>query len=283
MNIISIDVGIKNLAYCLFSLSKDKKSFKVEKWGVIDLSQKTEIQRKCTCLNEKKPTKKNPNPIKEKCCFLAKWKKEEECYCVKHAKKSDFMIPTKQTSIPFITKQKMEYLNKLITQYNIVLEEGKKYKKDELLSLLKEYLKVHSLETIEEVNASKLDLVTIGRNLKIKFNLLFSTYTIDKVIIENQISPIANRMKTIQGMISQYFIMVCENDIEIDFVSSTNKLKLGENMGATDYKERKQQSIQLVKNSVDPSWLDFFNSHSKKDDLSDSYLQGVWYIKNKLS
>jgi hypothetical protein len=49
------------------------------------------------------------------------------------------------------------------------LEEGKKYKKDELLSLLKEYLQTHSLETIEEVNASKLDLVTIGRNLKTKF------------------------------------------------------------------------------------------------------------------
>ena len=30
MNIISIDVGIKNLAYCLFSFSEDK-SFKVEK------------------------------------------------------------------------------------------------------------------------------------------------------------------------------------------------------------------------------------------------------------
>jgi hypothetical protein len=76
MNIISIDVGIKNLAYCLFSFSEDK-SFKVEKWGVIDLSQKTEIQRKCTCFNEKKPTKKNPLVIKEKFNFPAKWKKED--------------------------------------------------------------------------------------------------------------------------------------------------------------------------------------------------------------
>ena len=72
MNLISIDVGIKNLAYCLFSLNEDKslsdkslsdkslsdKSFKIEKWGVIDLSQKTEVQRKCNCFNEKKPTKK---------------------------------------------------------------------------------------------------------------------------------------------------------------------------------------------------------------------------------
>jgi hypothetical protein len=296
MNLISIDVGIKNLAYCLFSLNEDKslsdkslsdkslsdKSFKIEKWGVIDLSQKSEIQRKCNCFNEQKPTKKNPNPIKENCKFPAKWRKEQDFFCVKHAKKSNYMIPTKQCSIPFITKQKMEYLNKLITQFNIILEENKKYKKDELISLLKEYLQTNCLETIEEVNASKLDLVTIGKNLKTKFDILFSTYTIDKVIIENQISPIANRMKTIQGMISQYFIMVSQNDIEIDFVNSTNKLKLGENMGAMDYKERKKQSILLVKDSVDSKWLDFFNSHSKKDDLSDSYLQGVWYIKNKL-
>ena len=291
MNLISIDVGIKNLAYCLFSLNEDKslsdkslsdKSFKIEKWGVIDLSQKTEVQRKCNCFNEKKPTKKNPNPIKEKCNFPAKWRKGQDFFCVKHSKKSNFMIPTKQYSLPFITKQKMEYLNKLITQFNIILEENKKYKKDELISLLKEYLQTNCLEPIEEVNASKLDLVTIGKNLKTKFDLLFSTCIIDKVIIENQISPIANRMKTIQGMISQYFIMVSQNDIDIDFVNSTNKLKLGENMGAMDYKERKKTSIQLVKDSVDSTWLEFFNSHSKKDDLSDSYLQGVWYIKNKL-
>ena len=137
------------------------------------------------------------------------------------------------------------------------------------------------LDPIEEVNASKMDLVTIGMNMKIKFNDIFSNIQIDKIIIENQISPIANRMKTIQGMISQYFIMVSEHDIEIDFINSTNKLKLGEFKSNTDYKERKQQSVSLVKEMIKDKWIDFFHTHSKKDDLADCFLQGIWYIKNR--
>ena len=46
----------------------------------------------------------------------------------------------------------------------------------------------------------------MGINLK-KMDELYKDDDIDTVIIENQISPIANRMKTLQGMIAQYFIM----------------------------------------------------------------------------
>jgi hypothetical protein len=28
-------------------------------------------------------------------------------------------------------------------------------------------------------------------------------------------------------------------------------------------------------------WIDFFHTHSKKDDLADCFLQGIWYIKNR--
>jgi hypothetical protein len=150
-----------------------------------------------------------------------------------------------------------------------------------MISLILNKIREKCLEPIEEVNASKMDLVTIGRNMKIKFDSIFCQKKIDKVIIENQISPIANRMKTIQGMISQYFIMISEHLIEIDFVNSTNKLKLGEFQSNTDYKERKQQSVSLVKKMIDSTWLDFFNEHNKKDDLADCYLQGIWYIQNK--
>ena len=38
-------------------------------------------------------------------------------------------------------------------------------------------------------------------------NKLPDIESITHVFIENQISPIANRMKTIQGMLAQYFIM----------------------------------------------------------------------------
>ena len=47
---------------------------------------------------------------------------------------------------------------------------------------------------------------------------------IDTVIIENQISTLASRMKTLQGMITQYFIM--KNIPQIEFISASCKLKL---------------------------------------------------------
>ena len=36
MYILSIDVGIKNLAYCLFHLKSDT-DFSIAKWSIIDL------------------------------------------------------------------------------------------------------------------------------------------------------------------------------------------------------------------------------------------------------
>ena len=124
--------------------------------------------------------------------------------------------------------------------------------------------------------------------------------SIDIVIIENQISPIANRMKTIQGMIAQYFIMKIPN-IQIDFVNASNKLKddappksSSSTTGSetkkettNKYSDRKKQGIQktneLLANNHDFSeWSTFFSVHSKKDDLADCFLQGLWFIKNKL-
>jgi hypothetical protein len=279
MRIISIDVGIKNLAFCLFSLNEDK-TYEIENWGVVDLSQKTEIQRKCNCFNEKKPTKKIPFPPKEKCNFQAKWKRENTYYCVKHAKQSPFLIPTNEFKTSYINKQNISGLKKIMDKLEIKYD-NLNLKKVDMISLLLNVIREKCLDPIEEVNASKMDLVTIGMNMKIKFNDIFSHIQIDKIIIENQISPIANRMKTIQGMISQYFIMVSEHDIEIDFINSTNKLKLGEFKSNTDYKERKQQSVSLVKEMIKNKWIDFFHTHSKKDDLADCFLQGIWYIKNR--
>jgi len=98
-------------------------------------------------------------------------------------------------------------------------------------------------------------------------------------MIENQISPIANRMKTIQGMIAQYFIMRNE-DINIDFVSASNKLKkFINNNEKTTYNERKKLSIvkclELLQTRTEfNEWVDFFGHHKKKDDLADSFLQG---------
>ena len=87
-------------------------------------------------------------------------------------------------------------------------------------------------------NLKQLGLKLHKSIIKKLTNDLFTT--VDKVIIENQISPIANRMKTIQGMIAQFFIM---NDIkDIEFVAASNKLK-NFITTKTSYNERKKLGI----------------------------------------
>ena len=285
MKIISIDVGIKNLAFCLLEINPDSSSYIIKKWDVINLSQKTES--KCVELDK----------MGHPCMSPIKFTKNNKCYCLKHSKKTEFQIPTADLKPTFINKQKIQGLYDIAEKYKITYTIP--IKKAELISLIHEYAHKVCFDPIENTNASKIDLVTIGRNIQFRFDTILKDEmeTIDKVIIENQISPIANRMKTIQGMIAQYFIMK-NNDIQIDFVNASNKLKgTGEidpslkavpiKTNKTSYTERKKQGIEktldiLNKDSLLNIWTTFFKTHKKKDDLADSFLQGVWYSSTKL-
>ena len=269
MKILSIDVGIKNLAFCL--LVKQETNFSIEKWGIVDLSK--EISHTCT--------------IVEKgvvCGKPAKFKKNASCFCLKHSKKHDYQVPTGDLKIAHINKQKIQTLYQIADKYKITYE--KPIKKTDLINAIHEYIHATCFDPIENVNASKLDLVTIGRNLQTKFDdvLDHSFDTITTVLIENQISPIANRMKTIQGMIAQYFIMRNPN-VSIEFVNAGNKLKNVEgSKEATGYKDRKKLGIQtcldlFTTNTHLQSWESFFTTHAKKDDLADALLQGIWFFR----
>lgn len=267
MKIISIDVGIKNLSFCLFENNKDNKleNFTIKKWDIINLLEK-EISL-CSCKN---------------CPLEPKYIKQDKLYCLKHAKKTIFLIPTKQLNSSFLKKQNLENLIKIANSLHI--EEAHLFKKKKLLEILLEFLEKNCLESIYKINCNKIDLIEVGRNIKYKLDPLFDE--IDIVIIENQISPIASRMKTIQGMIAQYFIMKNDN-MRIEFISACNKLKAFlEDNETTKYSQRKKLSIEkckeLLENDKMNNWFPFFQTHKKKDDLSDCFLQGIWYIKNKL-
>ena len=73
----------------------------------------------------------------------------------------------------------------------------------------------------------------------------------------------------------------------IDFVSSANKLKgFTQSSKKMSYKERKNAGIEIIRTLAInkmylSTWIDFFNKHTKKDDLADCFLQGLWYLKEK--
>jgi len=274
MKVLSIDVGIKNLAFCLFVKPEDgTNNYEIAKWDSINLTQKSES--KC-CEIEK---------FKD-CNKPAKFIKNGKCYCLKHSKKQPFQVPTSDLKPAFINKQKISGLYELAEKYKVKYENP--IKKAELAALINNYVFEKCFEPITETNASKIDLVTIGKNMKRKLDSILNEHlsTITHVIIENQISPIANRMKTVQGMISQYFIMRNE-DITIEFVSASNKLKDQNACLKTSYSERKKLGIQQCLESISnnnnyTSWETFFKNHIKKDDLADSFLQGKWFIETKI-
>ena len=274
MKILSIDVGIKNLAFCL--LCKDdtaSDNFHIKKWDVVNITD--QINHNC-CQIEKNVA----------CDKVAKFKKNSNYYCLKHAKKQLYQIPTADLKPSYINKQKLQKLQEIADKYKIQYETP--VKKQNLILVINEYIETKCLEPIENINASKVDLINIGQNIKTKFEALFSDEEcIDHVIIENQISPIANRMKTIQGMIMQYFIMSNILVDNIEFVSAKNKLKEFSDCKQDKYSDRKKLSTQKTLETINndfqyKSWSKYFLEHKKKDDLADSFLQGLWFIKNKI-
>jgi hypothetical protein len=290
MKILSIDVGIKNLAFCLFEKQHDSTHFNIQKWDVVNICDPEVFT--CSFLEK--------NIV---CNKPAKFRKDDKCFCLKHSKKQEFHFPSSECKPNFITKQKIQKLYEIADKYGIVYE--KPIKKPELIIRINEYIKTHFFKPIEAKNASKTDLIDIGINLKNKLNTIFcDDVSIDYVIIENQISPIANRMKTIQGMIVQYFIMSHIDVDNFEFISASNKLKdldnksektekLGlekteklEKPEKIKYNERKKLGILKCLETITNdhrfhNFVDFFNNHKKKDDLSDSFLQGLWFINNR--
>jgi len=161
-----------------------------------------------------------------------------------------------------------------------------------MLDALKSELNNNYLDFISKVRADQVDLITLGKNMTTEMNQFVSNFTssdsskhcIDIVIIENQISTIASRMKTLQGMISQYFIM--QNTPIIEFISSINKLKMFQTKDIASYSDRKQFGIHVCKNllKINPQFKNFENyldNNKKKDDLADSFLQGIFYLNQK--
>ena len=291
MKLLSIDIGIKNLAIIIIetndnidktniSDNSNNNDFKIIKWDVINLCDKNINCSELAC--KKKPL------------FF----KNNNYYCKIHAKKTNYSIPL--CNINTLHKQSLKKLILLAQEYNIIID--KSIKKPDLIVLLEQHLNSHCLQEVENVSANSINLVHIGINIKNELNKLFKDYNVlelDKIILENQISPIANRMKTIQGMIAQYFIN--SNNYNIYFISAINKLKLFlknkndetntniSNTSSTNnkitYADRKKLSIFYTKEVLQKynmsNEIVFFSNHTKKDDLADCFLQAYYYINIK--
>ena len=102
MKIISFYIGIKNMAYCIFDISAAQLS--IQGWNVINLLEEETSNEVCNQIIPGKTKKILPKP----CTKIAKYRKNEQCYCEKHAKSSQFIIPNKKNSLTYLKKLKVE-------------------------------------------------------------------------------------------------------------------------------------------------------------------------------
>jgi len=337
--LISFDIGIKNMAFCFFDASSSSPPA-IQKWEVLNLMDETTPTQKivCTChLKTKVPKKKVENIVIKTCGKTAKYQKNGEFFCEKHACSHEtYLIPKKEHSPASLKKLKVDGLLELANKYGVFskntnnnnekIEALFAQKREQVLipntkkDILEKTLAFFDEKCFQVIQVSKkktaneTDLLSIGRNMTRLLDqypeLVESPGTY--VILENQISTIANRMKTIQGMLAQYFIMRGRPDIYIEFVSSANKLKdfpkatvaateaatvaateavSGESSGAAtepivnSYKQHKKDGITFCKQFLEknPTWTpwSYALESVKRDDLADSFLQGIWYLKRE--
>ena len=284
--ICSIDVGIRNLAVCILEISPNTfLRSKIIYWNCISLLDEIAIV-KC---DEKKCNSNSK--------YITSSSNNKKQYCLKHIKRYNYLIPSLYPkNINKLSKPELEIICKKIGILNFSPN------KTEMLKQIRE----KKCTPVKTVKASDYTLVDIGKNIWKIFDEE-KLHQVDEVIIENQISPIANRMKTIQGMISQYFIM--RNIESIHFVSSANKLKVNtekdekneknidtsttsvtvvKSISKKNYKNRKELGVIKTNDFLNHSenedenlnkqWINVFETNKKKDDLADCLLQGLWWI-----
>jgi hypothetical protein len=294
VRVLSIDVGMKNLAYCLFEYDPGAGEIKTPEaimqqvaivaWDTVNLCDDG--------TSSEKPAAPTCSAVG--CKFVAKFAHsppdaESSYYCTRHANASGrkMPLPVCIASPRVLKKMTLDELKAFSGEYlSVPIPEKCKKSKLKLMqhvfsALAAEYLVAVSAKP-KVISAASLDLITIGRNMHRRFDALpHLAAGIDVVIIENQLSTLATRMKTLQGMITQYFIMRGVPDIR--FISATNKLKLfshNPDEGEGSYADRKKRSIEITRSLVGPTHAQSvrFNAHKKKDDLADCFLQGVWWL-----
>jgi len=290
--ILSFDVGIINLAYCLFTKKADsngKLNWDIIDWAIIDLAERQE--HKC-----------------QDCGKKASLTQNDKYYCKVHSKKVN--------STPFAYEDYFKNLEKKQINGCVFINNEEKCDKNcTMIDISKNtFCGTHAkksyknlcdnmkLNKIKKSNVKNLDFDDTRLKLVMEFEKRKHLLEANAVVIENQPSFKNPRMKSISGIIYDYFMIrgivdkstTKSNITKVKFMSPSNKIKLAsegetqqivklkaDSESSKAYKLTKSLAVKYTQEMVKhiPFWLNDFNSHKKKDDLADAFLQGAYYYE----
>lgn len=252
--ILSFDVGIKNLAYCII-LKENQDSFKILKWGIINLIDEINVNKCMFKIKGGQLCNKNANyNIYEKTGEKIFDDNNNFFCCENHKKKSMPKIIKLNKEKNKISKKKSKNNNKQESlmplcmycdyeaEYVINTNTYCGYCEMHYIKYNKKSQKNIGCKKLTVINCDDFPLFDLSKILFEKFDLFPDFLNVDEVLIENQPGrlnnkiKVGNKIKTVASFIYSYFIIrgVIEKDKtkstinKVDFVSASNKLKINE-------------------------------------------------------
>ncbi len=265
--LLSIDVAIKNLAFCLFEI----KDAAIKKWELIDLIHEDSMNDECSGLTTKKI----------KCNKTATFvTNDNKKLCKVHSKKID------KDNISELKSNYKCNMNGCINDIYVRIPEDNiglclKHKK---IFKEKDDKKVRYY-TVKNISDNELRVLLFKKLDSYNFEL----YDIKKVIIEKQPKHATEQMRSVAYALYDYFLIKLLYKCKIKWIDPKNKLTVYNGPVIQcdlkdPYKRNKWYACKYCEwylTTRNDTNLDFFNLNKKKDDLADCYLQGIYYIENK--
>jgi hypothetical protein len=219
MKILSWDVGIYNLSYCIIENNKENNENKIIDWDIVNLVDNDEMKKNRNLIFENIPRK-----LYEKPQLLD----------------VDIVVIENQ---PSLKNPQMKSIQMILYSYFLIL--GKVIGNGE-----------KSTGYID-----KIDFCSASNKLKI--------YDGPEIILEEKSKKRVKNNKENETILEE------EKNVELVDKNKSKKKTI-------KYADKKRLAIEHTKYFLekDEKYKDFFNNHKKKDDLADSFLQGLYYIKN---
>ena len=273
MKICSWDVGIINLSYCIIEFEdtihehpnqKNMKKYKIIHWGIINLMENKEMKKNRNLLFENIPKKLNEIPhlldvnyvvIENQPSLKNPQMKSIQMivysYFLMYGKVLNSIEEKKIKQIDFCNaSNKLKMYKGPVIDLNKVKEEEKEKK-------------------LAEKNAKKVKVSKKKKNNQEELIIQYMTSTSNEAI-ENNNDDEMNNDDNADEM---------NNDNEDNEEKIKDNKKISKNPKLT-YTEKKKMAVEHVKYFLnnDDQNLAFFLTHKKKDDLADSFLQGLYQI-----
>lgn len=260
MRLISWDIGIGNLSYCTMDNEK------IIKWDKIDILEDIR-QKEHMC----EGILKNGLSCSKKASVYDVKEEDRKYYCGMHGKNM-LKIPKCELCCG-INKNGKECKSKAVYYGDDYKYYCNKHSRD-IDGKLNKYITVDNISFYER-----------SKFLYEKLRIMDDILDVDIVLIENQ--PVYKNpiMKSIQMLLYSYYLM---NDVkEIHLLNATQKMKVYDGPKIEcNIKDTHERNKYLAKKYCayflrdDKDRLEYFNGYDKKDDLADTYLQGLYYIRN---